>query len=45
MRVLPDAYRWLATLNPLPRMIAEALKLLGTVEAAATANSLRISVQ
>lgn len=39
MRVLPDAYRWLATLNPLPRMIAEALKLLGTVEAAATANS------
>lgn len=39
MRALPTAYDWLATLDPLPRMIVEALKLFGTVEAAATANS------
>lgn len=39
MRPRPPAYGWLATFDPLPSMIAEALKLFGTVEAAATANS------
>lgn len=39
MSALPSAYGWLTKLDPLPRMIAEALALFGTVEAAATANS------
>lgn len=39
MSPLPSAYGWLATLDPLPRMIKEALLLFGTVEAAANANS------
>lgn len=29
---LPPAYRWLGMIDPLPRMLAEALRLLGTVE-------------
>lgn len=32
MPPLPPAYRWLTTLAPQPRMVAEALKLLGTLE-------------
>jgi uncharacterized protein (TIGR02594 family) len=39
MKPLPSAYRWLTNLTPLPRMVAEALKLFGTVETAAAANS------
>jgi uncharacterized protein (TIGR02594 family) len=39
MKPLPAAYGWLARLDPLPRMIAEALRLFGTVEAAAKADS------
>lgn len=39
MKPLPSTYAWLATLGPLPRMIAEALKMYGTVEAEAMANS------
>lgn len=39
MNTLPPAYRWLTTLAPLPRMVSEALKLFGTVEAAGAANS------
>ena len=29
---LPAVYRWLSSLAPLPRMVAEALKLYGTIE-------------
>lgn len=36
---LPAAFRWLRDVNPCPRMIAEGLKLLGTVEAAGPANN------
>lgn len=32
MPIDPKNYRWLDTLSPLPRMIVEARKLLGTVE-------------
>lgn len=39
MKSLPPAYGWLNSLVPLPRMIAEACKLFGTVEAAGAANS------
>jgi uncharacterized protein (TIGR02594 family) len=39
MTKIPPAYGWLTTLAPLPRMVAEALKLFGTVEAAGAANS------
>ena len=39
MTALPAAYRWLTTLDPLPRTIAEALKLFGTVEVPGAANS------
>lgn len=39
MSALPAAYGWLIQLDPPPRMIAEALRLFGTVEALATANS------
>lgn len=39
MKSLPPAYGWLNSLAPLPRMVAEALKLFGTVEAAGAANS------
>ena len=33
MPALPAAYQWVTTLNPLPRMVSEALALFGTVEA------------
>ena len=36
---LPPAYRWLAALDPLPRMIAEALWLFGTIELPGAADS------
>jgi uncharacterized protein (TIGR02594 family) len=36
---LPAAYRWLLTLTPLPRLIAEALKLYGVTEARGTADN------
>jgi uncharacterized protein (TIGR02594 family) len=36
---LPSEYRWLETIGPLPRMVEEALKLLGTVETAGPANN------
>lgn len=39
MNTLPPAYRWLSSLATLPRMVSEALKLFGTVEAAGAANS------
>lgn len=39
MKPLPSAYRWLTTLTPLPRMVDEALRLFGTVEAEGAANS------
>lgn len=39
MKTLPPAYGWLRSLAPLPRMVDEALKLFGTVEAAGAANS------
>jgi len=32
MTNVPPQYAWLAKLDPLPRMVAEGLKLLGTVE-------------
>jgi uncharacterized protein (TIGR02594 family) len=36
---LAPQYRWLTALSPLPRMVQEALKLYGTVEAPGPANS------
>lgn len=36
MAPLPQAYRWLADLVPLPRMIAEAIRLHGTLESPGT---------
>lgn len=36
---LPPAYRWLTQLGTLPRMVREALALLGTAELAGAANS------
>jgi uncharacterized protein (TIGR02594 family) len=36
---LPPAYRWLDDLSPLPRMVEEARKLYGTLEAAGPANN------
>lgn len=39
MKSLPPAYGWLTSLAQLPRMVSEALKLFGTVEAAGAANS------
>lgn len=34
MDMVPPAYRWLHSLDPLPRMVAQALPLLGTAEVA-----------
>jgi uncharacterized protein (TIGR02594 family) len=39
---LPKQYQWLQSLEPLPRMLKEALGLLGTVEAHGHANSPKI---
>jgi uncharacterized protein (TIGR02594 family) len=39
MKPLPPAYRWLDDLQPLPRMVAEARKLFGTVEAHGSADN------
>jgi uncharacterized protein (TIGR02594 family) len=39
MPPLPPAYGWLTSLATLPRMVTEALKLFGTVEAAGAASS------
>ncbi len=39
MNTLPPAYRWLDDLQPLPRMVAEARKLFGTVEAKGSADN------
>lgn len=36
---LPPAYRWLAGLDPLPRMVREGLALLGIAEAPGSANA------
>jgi uncharacterized protein (TIGR02594 family) len=39
MPILPPAYRWLATLQPLPRMLREALALIDTTEQAGPASN------
>ena len=39
MNPLPPAYGWLDDLQPLPRMVAEARKLFGTVEAQGSADN------
>ncbi|MBB3359188.1 MULTISPECIES: TIGR02594 family protein [unclassified Novosphingobium] len=39
MPVLPPAYRWLATLKPLPRMLREGLALIDTAEQAGPASN------
>lgn len=37
--MLPNAYAWLDAVGPLPRMLSEAIKLLGTREVAGSGNS------
>ena len=39
MSKLPQAYAWLSSVGLLPRMVSEALKLLGTIEAPGAKNS------
>lgn len=39
MPQLPPAYRWIDEVRPLPRMVAEALRLYGTVETPGTADN------
>jgi len=39
MPALPPAYHWLATLQPLPRMVREGIALIGTAETAGAGNS------
>lgn len=36
---LPVSYKWLLDLNPLPKTVAEALKLFGTLEKSGAANN------
>lgn len=36
---LPPAFQWLANISPLPRMVAEWIKILGTTEAPGAANN------
>ncbi len=38
-KMLPPAYAWLDEINPLPRMVAEGLRLFGTAEAAGAADN------
>ena len=42
MPIDPREYAWLDTLSPLPRMIVEARKLVGTIETPGAANNARI---
>ena len=39
MNPLPPAYGWIDDLQPLPRMVAEARKLCGTIEARGPADN------